>query len=381
MTTVGSSIQVLYRDRLEYLRAHGFDITVVCAPSELDTAIRARGVRLWTAPLTRAITPATDLRALWTITGFLRRERFDLVEVGTPKAALVGSLAAHLAGTRPIVHILHGLAYEGKSGLSGRLVRWSTGVPCRLANVTLAVSPSARAQAISDGLVQPERIRVLGAGSCNGVDLARFHPDRRTAGAQIRAQLGIRSPTVTLAFLGRFTRDKGLGELVAAARHLEQRGREFTLLMVGDYEAHDRPPAEVIEYLSTSPRVHHVGWQADPVPYLAAADVIVLPSYREGLGMVLLEAAALGLPVVTTTATGCCDAVRPGETGLCVPPHDVPALTAALEQMIADAALRTRLGAAGRVWVAQNFDQRQVWDAWMNCYRELLSRQRSGLDH
>ena len=143
ITTVASSIQVLYRGRLEFFQDNGFEVVAICAPSELDDAIRARGVRLHTAPLTRSITPLRDLRACWNLTQFLRRERFDLIEVGTPKASLVGTLAARAAGAGPIVHILLGLAYERQRGVTERLVRWATKVPCALADVTFSVSASA----------------------------------------------------------------------------------------------------------------------------------------------------------------------------------------------------------------------------------------------
>ena len=152
MATIGKSIQILYAGRLEYLIANGFEITVVCAPSELDEAIRARGVRLKTFPLTRAITPWIDVRVLVQLYRFLRTEKFDLVEVSTPKAALLGSIAAWLARSGCVVHLLQGLAYEGSTGVQGALLRAATWIPCRLADTTLAVSNSVRDQVSRDGL-------------------------------------------------------------------------------------------------------------------------------------------------------------------------------------------------------------------------------------
>ena len=149
-----------------------------CAPSEDDDAIVARGVRLKTFPLSRAITPWQDLRALRQLYRFFRQEHFDLVEVSTPKAALIGSLAAWLARCPCQIHILHGMPYEGKGGLLGRILRASTSIPCRLAHVTFSVSASMRERLCADGLSHSDRIRVLGAGSANGVDVHRFSPER-----------------------------------------------------------------------------------------------------------------------------------------------------------------------------------------------------------
>ena len=371
MTTVGSSIQVLYRGRLEYLQAHDFDITAVCASSDLDSAIRGRGLRLHTAPLTRSISPWQDLRALWNLWRFLRRERFDLVEVGTPKAALLGSIAARLAGVPCIVHLLHGLAYQGQRGLVRRIVRWSTAWPCRLANCTISVSPSAKEQAQQDGVCTADRIRVLGAGSCNGVDLDRFTPERRSLGTEVRSRYNIPTDATVIGFVGRMTRDKGLIELVEAFQTLGDQHPDLVLLLVGDYEHRDRPPADVIDRIANHAQIRHVGWQEDPVPYLAAADVVVLPSYREGLPGVLLEAAALGLPAITTDATGCRDAVRNGVTGLMVLVGDAEALRRAIGRLAEDGDLRRQMGQNARQWVAERFDQKRVWATCAEEYRRL----------
>ena len=373
IATIGKSIQILYVGRPEYLNANGFDVTVGCAPSELDDAIRARGVRLKTFPLTRAITPWSDVRALAQLYRFLRSEAFDLVEVSTPKAALVGSLAAWLARSPCLVHVLHGLAYEGKGGPLGAILRAATWIPCRLADVTFAVSPSVREQICANGLGKPDRIRVLGAGSANGVDLVGFSPGRRAAGRAVRDAHRIPPDAVVIGFVGRMTRDKGVEELAEVFRELHEEFAHTVLLVVGDYEDRDRPSVESIGFFSTHEGVRHVGWQADVVPFMAAMDISVLPTHREGLPTVLLEAAALGIPTVTTNATGARDAIVDGETGLRVPVGDAKSLKEALARLIRDASLREAMGRAGREWVCECFDQKEVWRRYAEEYRALVS--------
>jgi glycosyltransferase involved in cell wall biosynthesis len=370
LTTIGPSIQTHYRGRLEYFNAHGFDVTVVCASSELDDEIRARGVRLHTAPLTRVIAPWQDLRALWNLWRFFRRERFDLIEVGTPKAALIGSIAARLAGAPCVIHLLHGLACQGLDGVLGWLARVSAAIPCRLAHETISVSPSAREDAHRIGICARGRMRVLGRGTCNGVDVRRFSPTQRQLGGTVRGRWRIPPDAVVLGFIGRLTRDKGLVELAGALREMQ----EVVLLLVGSYDERDRPPDEVIEFLSSDPRVRQVGFQTDVVAFLAAMDILVLPSYREGFPAVLLEAAAMGLPVVATNATGCRDAVEPDVTGLQVPVGDTAQLRSALERLVNDAELRRTMGAAGRRRVAEHFDQQRVWALYVEEYRRLAGR-------
>lgn len=374
IATVVTTIQVLYRGRFEYFKKHGFDVTVVCASSDQDDQIRARGVRLHTAPLTRLVTPGRDLRTLWNLWRFLRHEQFDLVEVGTPKAALIGSVAARLAGTPCLIHLLHGLAYEGQRALMGKMIRWATAMVCRLAHVTISVSPSLREQAHQDGVCDRARVRVLGSGSCNGVDLQRFSPERRPLGAEVRGRYGIPETAVVIGFVGRMTRAKGLAELVAAFRELCQTTPDAALLLLGGYEDRDRPPPELLDFLARDPHVRHVGWQTDPVPFLAAMDVFVLPSHREGLGVALLEAAAMGLPTVATDATGCRNALVDGVTGLQVPVGDAARLSAAIARLAGDAALRRQMGAAGRRWVEAHFDQARVWALYAEEYRRLAGR-------
>ena len=371
LTTIGKSVLVLYNGRLEYLSANGFDITVGCAPSEDDAAIRARGVRLKTFSLTRAITLGADVRALVALVRFLRAERFDLVEVATPKAALIGSLAAWLARCPRLVHILHGTVYEGVSGFLGGVLRAASYIPCRLADVTLAVSPSVRARICDDGLAPPDRVRVIGAGSINGVDTARFSPDRLALGPDIRRTFDIAPDAVVIGFVGRIARDKGIDDLAMAFRIVHERHPDTILLVVGDYDERDPPSADSVAFLSRHPAVRHVGWKEDVVPSMAAMNIFVLPTHREGLGNVLLEAAAMALPTVATAATGARDAMVDRETGLQVPVRDAEALAEALAELVRDPALRQRMGLRGRAWVCDRFDQATIWRAQAEDYRQL----------
>jgi glycosyltransferase involved in cell wall biosynthesis len=373
LATIGKSIQILYAGRLEHLSANGFQITVACASSEDDPGVVARGVHLKTFPFTRAITPLTDVRALLQLYRFLRKQRFDLLEVSTPKAALIGSLAAGLARCRCTIHLLQGMPYEGQRGLLGALLRAATSIPCRLAHVTFAVSPSIRDRVCADGLAKRDRIRVLGAGSANGVNVARFAPEKMALGSTIRKAHNIADDAVVIGFVGRLTRDKGVEDLTRAFVALNEQFKDTVLLVVGGYEHRDRPSPDTIRVLLTHPGVRHVGWQADVIPFMAAMNVFALPTHREGLGNVLLEASALGLPTVTTDATGARDAIVAGQTGLQVPVGNVDALEQALAALVREPRLREEMGRAGREWVCEHFDQNVVWQRQALEYRALAA--------
>jgi glycosyltransferase involved in cell wall biosynthesis len=266
------------------------------------------------------------------------------------------------------------MPYEKTRGLLGRILRASTAIPCRLAHVTFAVSASMRERVCADGLARLGDVRVLGAGSANGVDVGRFSPEQRIRlREEVRAKYRIPADAMVIGFVGRFTRDKGVNELVRAFVEVHEHNQPAVLLLVGDYEDRDRPEEQAIRTISTHPWIRHVGFQSDVIPAMAAMDVVALPTHREGLGNVLLEAAALGLPSVTTDATGARDAILPGITGEQVPVGNADALAQALLKLARDPALREQMGRAGRAWVCENFDQRDVWQRQVREYRALAA--------
>lgn len=389
--TADITIQNLCRGRLEYLSAHGFDVTVVCGPTAQAEHIRARGVKLFTADLTRRMSPLRDLRALWQLFRFFQRERFDIIEVSTPKAALVGAVAARLAGRSTgglvgdfggdvprrsgqavVVHLLRGLAYQGQGFAAARLMRWAQRVPSRLADNVVVVSGSLRARAVADKVVKGERAVVLGAGSSNGVDVERFHPSLRAEREALHGELGIAPHAVVAGFVGRMTQDKGIAELMPAFEAARVRYPNLWLLIVGDYEPRDRPVQEVIDRIEHHPQVVRTGWQEETARYYGAMDFLVLPSRREGFANVLLEAQAAGLAVVATDIEGCRDAVQSGVTGLLVPPGSASALGEAIEQLAGNADQRRRMGEAGREWVVERFEQGKIWALYRQHYLRML---------
>ncbi len=334
----------------------------------------ARGVALHTAPLVRGISPGPDLRAIWNLRRFFLRERFDLVEVSTPKAAMVGALAARMADVPCLVHLVRGLLYPTRSGLAGRVMRWSEMVPCRLAHRVISVSPSVREQLDHDGLYDGDRMLVLGQGSSNGVDLERYSPSRRSQASGLKERCGIPPDALVVGFVGRLTAEKGVAELAEAFSALQAELRNTYLLILGDYEHRDLPPQHVVRALACDPRVKILGWQDDTAPYYGIMDVLVLPTYREGFPNAVLEASASGVAVVGTSALGCRDAVVDGETGLLVPPRDADSLAGAMVRLCQDTDLRLRLGKKGRKWAEEHFDRRRIWALYEQEYRRLVGR-------
>lgn len=385
VVTVGSSLQSLCRGRFEYFQELGYDVTAVCAPTPEASDIRARGVALHTAPLTRSVSPFADLRAVWNLYRFFRRNRFDLVEVSTPKAALIGSIASRLARVPCLLHLLRGLSYQQQRGVGGRLLIWSFRVACRLPHHLISISHFMMNQAVRDGMCKAEDIKVLGDGSSNGIDLDRFRPRDPDKGRALRDAFGLPHDALVVGFVGRFTGDKGIRELLTAYGRLRTIYPSLCLLMVGELEARDRPEPHYVDMMENDERIVLTGWQADTSPFYHAMDVFTLPTHREGFGTVLLEAAACALPIVTTNETGWWHPNEEESSGLFVPIKDADELQRAVAALLDDEALRTRLGQAARARVERSYDCRQVWAMQAREFATLIRKSettaRRGKEH
>jgi glycosyltransferase involved in cell wall biosynthesis len=358
------------------MAARGVELSAMSSPGEeLDAFARTQGVAVYAAEMPRQISPARDLAAVARICGVLRAVRPDVVHAHTPKGGLLGMLAAWLRRVPVRIYHIHGLPYLTATGWRGRLLRRTEALSCRLAHQVFCVSHSVRDLVVDDGICPPGKIKVLAGGSVNGVDAeGRFNPGNFDAAARgsIRRRYGIPADARVVGFVGRLVRDKGVVELAGAWKKLSADRPDAHLLVVGPFEERDAVGEEVKAYLRGTPGVHLVGTEYDTPPLYAAMDVVALPTYREGFGVVNIEAAAMGRPVVTTRVPGCVDAVVDGVTGTLVPPRDAAALADAVARYLDDPALRRRHGTAGRERVLKEFRQEVIWEALYQEYVRLF---------
>ncbi len=367
----------LLRGQADCLRREGFEVWILSGPGHDIEAFKDEDpTPVVTLPLRREISPVADLAALFAFVRVLRRLRPDLINAGTPKAGMLGMLAAWIARVPLRVYTLRGLRLETTTGIRRALLRWANKTAASLAHRVVCVSPSLRRRVVELGIARPDKAIVLGHGSSNGVDLERFAPRSECPerAAALRAELGIAPRAPVIGFVGRFTRDKGIADLAAAfLDSIAGRFPECRLLLLGDYEAGDPLPPAVHRRLEADPRVIAPGFVTDSAPYYAVMDVLAFPSYREGLPNAPLEAAACEVPTAGYAAVGTIDAVDDGVTGKLVPVGDVAALTEALAGYLADEERRRRHGAAARARAAARFDRELVWTGWTAEYRRLLA--------
>jgi glycosyltransferase involved in cell wall biosynthesis len=373
----GPILRSYFAGQLAYMRARGFDVVVAAQGGpDLDRLCRSEGVSARPIDLIRPLRPWRDLRALIALLRIVADERPDVVHCHTPKAALLGLLAAFILRAPHRIYHLHTLPLETARGPTRWLLHASERLAWSLCTETLAVSDSLRRSYERHlGLHRPA-IRVHGAGSVNGVDArGRFDPARITHRRLIefRRRIGLPADAPGLCFVGRLAHDKGLAELHAAWQRLRARYPDLWLIVAGDADERQPVAPRLLEALRRDPRVAMPGFVHERELVFAASTLNVLPTYREGFGSVLLEAAAMAMPSVAFRVTGCVDAIVDGVSGTLVAPGSVPALVEAIARYLDDPALRDRHGAAGRARALEQFAPERIWSALHAFYRDALS--------
>lgn len=327
-------------------------------------------IRVVDFPIAREIALLKDLRAFLFLVSWLRAERVAAVHSITPKAGLLAMLAARLAGIRLRHHTFTGQVWATKSGIARSLLKTFDRVIVRAASQVFADSSSQCRFLEDERVVKPGGISVLGPGSIAGVDVGRFRPDVEMR-RQVRAEMGSSDDLCIFLFVGRLTRDKGVFDLVEAFTTVAATNPRVELWLVGPDEEGLWEQLERRSRRGTG-RMRRLGQTSQPERYMASADVLVLPSYREGFGSVVIEAAACAVPTVAYRIDGVIDAVVEERTGLLVEICNVDAFAAAMLALSLDPARRNQLGRQALDRAAKEFSSPAVTAEWMAFYERVL---------
>ena len=371
LTTTRLAIHFFFKPHLKELDKY-FDITLASNP-HLDDYLAPLGlpVREFSVPLERKISPWSDLLALFKLTSFFWSERFDIVVTVVPKAGLLGMLAAWLTRVPRRVHIFQGEVWASRQGPLRWLLKTIDGLTARLATHVLVVSASELSFLENEGVVPIGKAKVLGSGSICGVDTELFKLDL-VARVRVRRMLGIPEQAIVCVFLGRLTLDKGLVELVKAFTLSASRQPDLWLLMAGPDEEKMRVRLRELLPKEMNQRMLFSGFTQNPEQILAASDFLCLPSHREGFGMVIIEAAAVGVPAIGTRIHGITDAIEDRQTGLLVPLGDVGALAEAITLWSESPQALALYSKAARERVISKFEQQKIVASYVEYFLELF---------
>ncbi len=334
----------------------------------------AEGVRTHEVGLTRKITPLQDLKAVWQLYRFLKKERPFIVHSHTPKAGIVGMLAAKLAGVPHRLHTVAGLPLLETTGIKRTIL---TAVERLTYSCATKVYPNSKGlqQIILQGkFCSASKLNVIGEGSSNGIDTEHFSR-KSISKAEIeslKAKLNITQDDFVFVFVGRIVGDKGINELVNAFDKISSETSNVKLLLVGPYEEDLDPLSELtLKRIRENENILSVGYQQEVRLFLAVSHCLVFPSYREGFPNVVMQAGAMELPGIVTDINGCNEIISHEKNGLIVTVKSAEALYLALHRILSDKELYLRLQQHAREAIISRFEQNVIWEALLAEYQKL----------
>lgn len=366
----------LIRGQLGYMKSQGVQPILISSPGEkVRRLAELENVDLREIPMERDISPIKDFIALLRVIRCIWKIRPDIVNAGTPKAALLCMTAAWICRVKVRIYTIRGFRHESMKGVGRKIMMFIEWITCRMANKVICVSESVMTLGEREGLIPKGKALVVNRGSSNGIDLDRFNaqnPLLRSKEA-VRLECNIPDNALVVGFVGRLIERKGVSELVSAWRKVREAVPEAVLLIAGPFEKGQALPAATVEAINRDESIIHLGYVPDVENYFQIMDLFVLPAYWEGFGNVVLEAAAMGVPIVSTDATGTKDAVCDGFNGALVPPRDVDALASVIQRYLRDPVLRESHGKNGIAW-AKNFEREAIWSGLYKVYNDERSK-------
>ncbi|MBB3182479.1 glycosyltransferase involved in cell wall biosynthesis [Halomonas fontilapidosi] len=376
VTAITSHVSaVLIRGQLKYIKDNNFLPVLVSSPGQSVRDLAAvEGVQLYEIPMEREPSLFKDIGSLFRLIMLFIRLRPAIVNAGTPKAGFLCMIASFVCRVPGRVYTIRGFRHESLSGVRCWLMKCCEKLSCTLSNKVVCISSSVALQGLNEKILKEESYQLNGIGSSNGLNLDRFDPTRTdlTPVNKIKENIGFKNDNFIIGFVGRIVDRKGVDELVDAFLRLNSQYPHTRLLLIGPYEAEQSVSDVTLDRIESHVNITRLGFVEDVENYYRIMDLFVLPAHWEGFGNVLIEAAAMEVPVIACNVNGTKDAVSDGFNGMLVPPKDVDALHDAIRSYILDGELRYEHGRNGRLW-AQKFSNVLIWEDLLKLYRSLLT--------
>ena len=379
ITTVPISFKVLLKGQLRFMASNGFDVKGVSSEGEeLREVHENEGIVMEAINMSRKITPFQDLKSLWEMWNFLRKEKPQIVHTHTPKAGIIGMLAARLAGVPHRLHTVAGLPLMEATGIKRKILNFVEKLTYSSATRVYPNSKGLYDFILQNHFTQSNKLKIIANGSSNGINTTFFSPAQvsEIEKVALREKLNIHSDDFVFVFVGRIVSDKGINELIKAFSELqtvENKPAGIKLLLVGGLE-NDLDPLnpETLAEINQNKDIISVGFQQDVRSFFAIADALVFPSYREGFPNVVMQAGAMGLPSIVSDINGCNEIIVEGENGLIIPPKNVEKLKEKMLTLARDKNLYIKLKENSRRMIENRYEQSVVWNALLEEYEGLL---------
>lgn len=370
ITTIHQSIEWFVADAAKYFYKNGHEVSYICNMDEAFINEHGNYARCFDVKMERGFAPINMLRSLIKMYKIFKREKFDCIQYATPNASFIASIAAKIAGIRYRIYGFWGMRYEGAKGLSRRLLMTFEKITCDLSTHVRIVSPKNMDIVIHDGVCSSEKIGVIGLGGTIGVNTKVYDISRKNEfRVEIRNIIGLKDTDFLFTFVGRINADKGINELIEAFKIVEKKYTNVKLLLLGMIDSVNPIQEDNMEWAMSSNNVIIPGpVHKDLVcKYLAASDILVHPTYREGFGKIIQEAMAMKVPVITTDIPGPSEVIEENISGLLVPKADSMALSEAMCRLYDDKSLAEKLAEAGYKRLSENFTMEKMVK---NIYKE-----------
>ena len=380
ITTVPISFKVLLKGQLRFMASNGFDVKGVSSEGdELKEVIENEGIVMEAINMSRKITPFQDLKSLWEMWNFLRKEKPQIVHTHTPKAGIIGMLAARLAGVPHRLHTVAGLPLMEATGIKRKILNFVEKLTYSSATRVYPNSKGLYDFILQNNFTQSNKLKIIANGSSNGINttffsLAQVSEIERVT---LREKLNIQPDDFVFVFVGRIVSDKGINELIKAFSELQTaENNELTgikLLLVGGLES-DLDPLnpETLAEINQNKDIISAGFQQDVRPFFAISDALAFPSYREGFPNVVMQAGAMALPSIVSDNNGRNEIIVEGENGLIIPSKNVEKLKEKMLTLARDKNLYVKLKENSRRMIENRYEQSVVWNALLEEYEGLL---------
>lgn len=375
ITTIPLSLEKLLGEQLTFINQHIKVTALSSDEKELKRVANSLHIEYRHVEMTRQITPIKDIKALWKLYKILRKDKPEIVHTHTPKAGIIGMLAARLAGIPIRLHTVAGLPLMETTGKKRKILEAVEQLTYRCATRVYPNSEGLMKFIIQNKFTSIDKLKIIGNGSSNGINTDYFNQKNIPEDQKklLKTSLNIDENDFVFIFVGRLVGDKGINELIKAYTELDKTSTK--LLLVGPLETELDPLSEsTLQHIKSNSNIIHVGYQQDVRPYFSIANALVFPSYREGFPNVVMQAGAMDIPSIVSDINGCNEIIIDQENGLIIPSKDSGALKIAMRQLIEESQFYKKIKNNSRLMIENRYKQTLIWDELLKEYNTLLNK-------